>query len=179
MSGSGARLGGYWATEGSETSKPDERALNLEAMRMAADDLWRARQSMHVPLAVAAAITFHQVHGNTKAIAGRTDYDDALNIAASAISRLIPVYELSDPREGRKPLAIDLVKARFVRGATELRSLDGQAIRGLTVLRSEFASALSLIKRTGLPYSFAAMPAEQPADAEARVEGKEKRPLQD
>jgi hypothetical protein len=138
---------------------PDERTLDLEAERLAADEYWRTQEAGQIPLAVAAAIAFHQVHGNTRTILTREDYDDALNIAATAISRLIAVYAVKDPRDGRVPLAIDLTKARFTRGATELQWSAGGAMRGLTVVRGDFTSALSLIKRTGLPFSFAVLPA--------------------
>jgi hypothetical protein len=110
----------------------------------------------HVPLPVAAAITFHQVHRNTKAIISRDDYDDALNIAAVALSRLITLFCLVDPREGRTPVVADLTKQHFARGATELRCHDGQpTVRDLSVKRSDMLSAISLIKRIGLPFSFA------------------------
>jgi hypothetical protein len=149
---------------------PQERTLHLEAERLNMEELWRSHQAAQVPLAVAAAITFHQVHGNTKAIVTRADYDDALNIAAAAISRLIPIYSLSDPRAGRVQLAVDLTKARFQRGATELYTPGGQAVRDMTVRRAEFASALSLIKRTGLAFSFAALPGEPAPDTQAKKE---------
>ena len=151
---------------------PDERKLHLEAERLNTEELWRTYQAAQVPLAVAAAIAFHQVHGTTKAIVTRADYNDALNIAAAAISRLIPIYFSNDPRQGRAALPVDFTKARFMRGATELSFVDGSAIRGMTVLRAEFSSALSLIKRTGLAFSFAALPAEPPAETSARTQQK-------
>jgi hypothetical protein len=110
---------------------------------------------LYLPLPVAAAITFHQVHGNTKAIVSRQDYDDALNIAAAALSRLIAIYVLRDLREGRVALPVDLTRSHFARGATQLRSAN-ETIGELWVARRELVSALSLIKRTGLPFGFAA-----------------------
>jgi hypothetical protein len=107
-----------------------------------------------LPLPVAAAIAFHQAHGNTKAIVSRRDYDDALNIAAAALSRLVTIYVMRDPREGRVPLAVDLTRSHFTRGATQLHDAH-ETIGRLSVARGELLSALSLIKRTGLPFSFA------------------------
>ena len=130
----------------------DQVRLEVEAERTTA--LLQGAHDLYLPLSVAAAIAFHQAHGNTKAIVTRKDYDDALNIAAAALSRLIAVYVVRDPRVGRTPLAVDLTQAQFGRGATELRSAH-ETIGGLWVARSEFLSALSLIKRVGLPFSFA------------------------
>jgi hypothetical protein len=127
--------------------------LDAEAERTTA--LLQRATDLYLPLPVAAAITFHQVHGNTKAIVSRQDYDDALNIAAAALSRLIAIYVLRDPSEGRVALPIDLTRSHFTRGATRLRGAD-ETIGELWVARKELVSALSLIKRTGLPFGFAA-----------------------
>jgi len=115
----------------------------------------------HMSLAVAAALTFHQVHGNTKAIVTRQDYDDALNISASALSRLVAVYTRRDAREGRVAVAVDLTRQRFVRGATQLRSADGTTIGELSLKQTDVVSAISLIKRAGLPFSLALSPARK------------------
>jgi hypothetical protein len=127
-------------------------SLELEAQRTT--ELLQSPAQLYLPLSVAAAIAFHQAHGNTKAIVSRQDYDDALNIAAAALSRLIPVYVLRNPRLGREPLAIDLTRSHFARGATELRGAR-ETLTELWVARRDLVSALSLIKRTGLPFSFA------------------------
>ena len=151
------------------------------------DETIRCIGGAYVPLAVAAALTFHQAHGNTKAIVTRQDYEDALGIAAAALSRLIPIYTLKDPREGRIAIAVDLLHQRFVRGATELRCKDGTAVHELSVLRAELDDAVSLIKRADLVFSFAieppslasAQPAEDKRDREnfhARPAGKPTRP---
>lgn len=131
----------------------DEVRLEFEAERATAE-LQQRGEDMYLPLAVAAAITFHQVHRSTKAIVTRQDYDDALSIAAAALSRLIPIYSLRDPRLGRLAIKVDLTKAQFARGATQLRSADGTDGE-LSVARRDLVAALSLIKRTGLPFSFA------------------------
>lgn len=131
----------------------DEVRLEVEAERATAE-LQQRGGDTYMPLAVAAAITFHQVHHSTKAIVTRQDYDDALSIAAAALSRLIPIYSLRDPRLGRVAIKVDLTKAQFARGATQLRSADGTDTE-LSVARRDLVAALSLIKRTGLPFSFA------------------------
>ena len=131
----------------------NEVQLDVEADRASAQ--WQQRaDDLYWPLAVAAAVTFHQIHRSTKAFIIREDYDDALNLAAAALSRLIPIYTLRDPRRGREPVKVDLTRSQFARGATQLRGA-GETVEDLSVSRRDRLSALSLIKRTGLPFSFA------------------------
>jgi hypothetical protein len=129
--------------------------VDLDRERQRTDDLFQSMMFAHVPLAVAAAITFHQVHGNTRAIVTRQDYDDALNIAAAALSRLIAIYAMGDDHAGRVAISIDLTRQHFARGATELRNTDGSRRGELSLLRGELLSAISLIRRAGLPFAFA------------------------
>ena len=144
---------------------PDDRVDLLLESKQTEELVARSFQEAHVPLPVAAAITFHQVYGSTKAIISRDDYNDALNISAVALSRLITLYRLADPRESPTPVAADLTKQHFARGATELRCNDGQPpVRDLSVKRSDMLSAISLIKRTGLPFSFALVPAAETSE---------------
>jgi hypothetical protein len=129
----------------------DEICLEVESERTSA---LLQRADAYYPLPAAAAITFHQVHRNTTAIVSRREYDGALSIAAAALSRLISIYTLRDPRQGRVAVAVDLTKARFALGATQLRSSE-ETIGELWVSRGEMVSAMSLVKRAGLPFSFA------------------------
>lgn len=129
----------------------DRVRLEVEAERATA--LLQSGHDYYLPLAVAAAIAFHQAHGSTKAIVSRDDYDDGLNLAAAALSRLLTIYVLRDPRQGRVPLAIDLTSSRFSRGATELQ-FGAHTVRELSVSRHDLLAALALIKRAGLPLMF-------------------------
>ena len=145
----------------------DLQRLSLEVERLRAERIWHSMLGQHVPLSVAAATTFHQVHGNTKAIVTRKDYDDALNIAASALSSLVPVYTV-DARQRRVEVSINLVAQRFALGATQLRSADGGLIDNLSVQRSDLLFALTIVKRAGLPFGFALLAPqriESPEDA--------------
>lgn len=112
----------------------------------------------HVALCVAAAITLHRVHADAESVVTRADYEDALNIAAAALSRLITVFTVDDSRAGRNALRVDLVRYRFSRGATELRAHDGETIRRLSVSRSELLSAIPIMRRAGIPFRFALAP---------------------
>jgi hypothetical protein len=104
-------------------------------------------------LAIAAGIVFHQAHPGAASSVSRQDYEGALDLAAAALSRLIPVYVMRDPPGERATLMVDLTHARFARGAIELR-VRGETVGELSVARSDLLSAVSLIKRTGLPFSF-------------------------
>ena len=98
---------------------PNEQ-IRLEVESERTDALLQRVDHNYLPLRVAAAITFHQAYGGKNAVISRSDYDDALNIAAAALSRLMHVYTLREPREGRVVLAVDLTAARFARAHPEL-----------------------------------------------------------
>jgi len=129
----------------------DEVRLEIESQRTAA--LLQRVDNGYFPLAVAAAIAFHEAHRSATTCVSRQDYDGALDIAAAALSRLLPVYTLRDSRGERATLVVDLTRAQFARGATELRG-QGETVGELSVARGDLVSALSLIKRIGLPFSF-------------------------
>ena len=130
-----------------------EESVRLEAEAERATALLQSAHDYYVPLPVAAAIAFHQAHGSSKAIVSRDDYDDALNLAGAALSRLVTIYVLHDARQGRVPLTIDLTSSRFARGATELH-LAAASVSELSVSRHDLLAALALIKRAGLPLMF-------------------------
>ncbi len=160
---------------GRRTALPpeDDQRLSLEVERLRTEHIWRAILGEQVPMAVAAATTFHQVHGTTKAIVTRKDYDDALNIAAGALSSLLPVYT-RDAKGNRSEVPINLVTQRFALGATQLRSAEGHVITNLSVQRSDMLFALSIVKRAGLPFSFALLApdrVEPPQDVPAGEQG--------
>ncbi len=113
--------------------------------------LWRHSGQAYLPLSVAAAAVFHAVHHGTRAIANRQDYDDALNIAATAIARLMPIYVVEDPRRGRRPVSIDLTSDTFVRGATRLRRANGSSVSDMSVLTSDLHSTIAQLRKAGLP----------------------------
>ncbi len=123
--------------------------VDLTAERRRVESFWRLEQHPSVPLAAAAAFTFHQVRENSPAVASAEGYAAALNIAAAALSRLIPVYGFEDPKGERTRLRIDLTKHRFVNGAAELKSSDGKQIARLSVERQDVVTAIAFMKRTG------------------------------
>jgi hypothetical protein len=69
---------------------------------------------------------------------------------------------------------INLVTQRFALGATQLRSAEGHVITNLSVQRSDMLFALSIVKRAGLPFSFALLApdrVEPPQDVPAGEQG--------
>lgn len=151
---------------------PEERIfLEMEAARIR--ELLAEARHAHIPLSVASAMAFHLAYKSTRAILDRRDYDDALCITAAALSRLIPIYTLRDPREGRTEVKVDLASQSFVRGATQLRANNGELVEELTVARGDLEAAISLVKKAGLPFSLAISPGEEPATARTRQARKE------
>jgi hypothetical protein len=104
-----------------------------------------------LPIAVAAAATFHRVHRPAGAHISRKEYDGALNLAASLLSRLVAVYTIAAATQRRVQVPVNLATHRFVHAATQLQSRDGTgAQEKLFVRRSELLGAISEIKRAGV-----------------------------
>ena len=121
-----------------------------------ADHEWRIGQEAFMALSVAAAMVFHQAQGrSTAAITAPEEHDDALNIAASALSRLLPIYAMDERTHERIATRVDVLRGRFARGATEFRRSDGTVVAWMSVKRGDLTSALSLIRRVGIPFGFA------------------------
>ena len=134
-------------------STPREALVSLDLERARVEQILQGARGRRVPLAIAASSAIHIVSRNAHDMIARGSYDDALDIAAVAIARLIPVFALAHPCEGEKALAIDVTREHFANGATELRCSDGQTITALFIRHSDMLSALSLIQRTGLLFS--------------------------
>lgn len=120
---------------------------------------WRTSQEAFLPLPAAAAIVYRESPGGAAATPSRADHDDALNIAASALSRLVAIYAYDAQAHERVVVKLDLVQGRFARGATEFRRRDGDPLVELWVRRADLAAALARIERAGIPFSFALAPA--------------------
>ena len=134
-----------------------------------ADHEWRISQEGFVSLPAAAAIVFHQAQGRSaRAVASASDHDDALNIAARAISRLVDIYVVDDAAHLRRPTRLDLLTGKFIHGATEFRRNDGSSVHSMSVKRTDLTSALSLIKRVGIPFSLAIEAERRPGSRRRR-----------
>ncbi len=117
--------------------------LNLDARAgpARADEPTPNPAGEYLGLAAAAAAIFYAVHRMTADNLQRRDYDEALNLAAAAYSRVAPVYVLDDQRQGQVALPLDLTGPRFSNGATEVHGLDGRRFTGLSVRHADMLAA--------------------------------------
>lgn len=136
---------------------------------------WQVSQDQLVPLSVAAAMIFYQAHGSTAAIRSGADFNDALDIAASALSRLVAVYAI-EQGGSRVTLSIDLTAGSFCRGATQFRKRDGGMYAAMLVRRGDAVSAMSLIRRTGVPFAFVLAPAKEGEQQEHEQQQEQEKP---
>lgn len=117
---------------------------------------WQATEGAHVPLKLAAAWTFHEAYGAARDVMPHSQYDDALDLIAAALSRLVPIYSC-DKRTGRPvSLRLNLATGRFRNGATAYESKHGRKARtALMVRREHLPAATDLIRATGIPFFLA------------------------
>jgi hypothetical protein len=130
---------------------PDER-VDLAEERARTTQWLESRQKTHVPLAVAAAFAVLETCQDATDAVARHEYHDALNLAAAALSRFVPIFSLSDGQAQPVRIAADLRRARFVNGAAELYFNDGTAPTRLCVQREDLPQAVAAIQRAGLPF---------------------------
>jgi len=125
--------------------------VDLRADRERVAQLWDGSWAPRVPLAVAAALTFHETHRGGAALLSPGDYVSALDIAAAALARLAPIYSL-DGRGEQVALRIDLARQRFCGGAAGLQCLDGAILEPLAIARGDVLPALRTIGRSAIEY---------------------------
>jgi hypothetical protein len=99
----------------------------------------------HLPIAVAAAQTFFQVVGETPKQKKVGHLDQVLNNVAHALSNVAPLYH-PDGMTQRQIEPIELLNARFTRGATVLVLKDGTELRGITIRRSDVREAVTVLR---------------------------------
>jgi hypothetical protein len=136
--------------------------VDLAADRLRVEELWRTNQSTYVPLRLGASFTMHAV-GSTgpshEAVVTPHDYANALNIAAAALSAVIPIHAQLDGTQSWVAVAVDPVRDRFEGGATVLRGRDGKAVLNLLVKRAAVVSAIPIIERVGVTF-YVGLPAK-------------------
>jgi hypothetical protein len=125
--------------------------VDLSEDRTLVARLWNGSQAPRVPLSVAAAVTFHQTRRNGEARLSHAEYASALDIAAAALSRFIPIYTL-DGQGAPVAAAVDLARQRFRGGASELLRSDGTVLAPLDVLRNDLPPALAKMDRMLIEY---------------------------
>lgn len=91
-----------------------EKSFSFEEERARTQKLWQQSDGPFVPLSLAAAISLNEAQGGDRAIATRKDFDDALDVAASALASLVPAAALrgSSVRRGDALAAIAEMRRR-------------------------------------------------------------------
>lgn len=146
--------------------------VDLEQERERSGHLLQRLDHGLVALPLAAAVTLHQMHGPSRALVTRSEYDDALDIAASALSRLVEILTCANGSVEARVVPVDLTRQRFSRGASQLRGIDGRSVDRLFVWRGELLAAIPVVRRAGPLFSFAIAPRAAP-EGDARAHGVE------
>ena len=132
--------------------------VDLDADREKVECMWLNTQGQFVKLSLAAAFVFHKTRrGNEQALTG-IEYEGALNIAATVLACLIPVYTM-DEKGQWTPVIIDLSLHEFRGGAIQLlRSADGAALSPMSVVRDDVGKALQEVASAGFEIAYRAPP---------------------
>ena len=125
--------------------------VDLRQDRARVAELWSGSLTAHVPLAVAAAFAFHHTRRGKEAVLSEREYAGALDIAASALACLAPIYTL-DGRGEPVAVPIDFAQHRFGAGATKVHCADGSILAPLAIERSKVLPAVVKIERVGVEY---------------------------
>jgi len=128
---------------------PDD-LVNLAEQREQVLESWDREREDFVPLGIAAAITLHVCLADAAIDVASDSYRNALNVAAAALSRLIPIYLEVDCPQSRELIDVDIAKHRFQNGATELHSRDGETMAPLRVNRHDVLAAIPKCRQAGL-----------------------------
>src|SRR5579859_1463531 len=110
-------------------------------------------QHDYLELSIAAAMVLREAGHPGAATEPGHDFNEKLNIAAGALARLLTIYGVDEISRAHTPIAPDAVAGEFVEGAAAFRHHAGYMVRSLGVRRSDLASALSLIRRIGVPFA--------------------------
>ena len=129
--------------------------VDLVADREEVVGLWNGRQAPRVQLSLAAAYVFHQTRRGDEAAFTGNEYAAALDIAAAALSCLIPIYTVNQLGEWIA-VHIDLTRQKFRGGATQLLRADGAIVESMSIVRNDARHALAALERGGVEISYVA-----------------------
>ena len=125
--------------------------VDLRQARDEVEDIWIGSQEPWLPLPVAAAFTFHQTRRNVANLLTPDEYERALDIAAAALSCLIPIYS-PDGQGTPVPVRINLAHQKFCGGAARVQSADGAVLAPLSIVRGDVLPAVIAIERSKIDY---------------------------
>jgi len=138
----------------------ERETVDLATEWVRVEELWRTNQSTYVPLQLAASFTVHAAGSAPslyEALVTPDDHLNALNIAAAALSAVIPIYAQHHGTRSWVAVFVDPVHQRFEDGATVLRNRDGETILNLAVKRADVVAAIPTIERVGVAF-YAGLP---------------------
>lgn len=130
--------------------------VDLDADREKVECMWLNSQGQFVKLSLAAAFLFHKTRRGTEQALTGIEYDGALDIAATVIACLIPVYTVDEQKQWTAVI-IDLSLHEFRGGATQLqRSADGATLAPMSVVRDDVGHALQEVSSAGFEIAYRA-----------------------
>ena len=124
---------------------PDGQLVNLRSERLLVERQWNGSEDEFVPLSLAAALALYESLTNAEDDVRAGDYDEALNLAAIAMSCVAAVYTM-DHRQRWAKVQIDLRTDRFAFRASEVRTMNGGTVAPVYMKRAEVLSALPIIR---------------------------------
>jgi hypothetical protein len=129
--------------------------VDLVADREIVVGLWNASQAQYVPLSLAASFVFHQTRRGDEAALTGNEYAGALDIAATVLSCLVPIYTVNGQEE-RIAVSVDLSSQKFRGGATQLLRTDRTIVASMSIVRDDVLHALLSFERTGVEIAYLA-----------------------
>jgi hypothetical protein len=132
---------------------PEARAVvDLRQECEQVEEFWTRGRASWVALSVAAAFAFHRTRRNVANLLFPEEYANALDIAAAALSCVIPIYT-PDGRGLPVPVPVNLARHRFRGGATKVQRADGTVVSPLDVVRRDLPPALVAIEGANIDYA--------------------------
>lgn len=125
--------------------------VDLRRDREEVEQAWTRNQAPWLPLPVAAAFTFHQTRRNVAHLLAPDEYERALDIAAAALSCLIPIYT-QDGQGTPVAVRINLAHQKFCGGAARVQCADGAVLAPLSIVRGDVLPAVIAIERSKIDY---------------------------
>jgi hypothetical protein len=109
-------------------------------------------RGQHLALPVAAYFACTRLVADPLRVYDVQHLNDLLELAASALCKLAPVY-VADPEGApmRRLAQHELEGARLQRGATRLVLRDGRTLSSLSVRRSDLRQAIAVLQAVGIP----------------------------
>jgi hypothetical protein len=108
-------------------------------------------EDQHIGLSTASGIAYDQLAERKRSFYDVEHFNEVLNNAAQALIRITPVYLIDLITGERRRLSdAELLEARVSRGATVLVLADGRKVKDLSLLRSDLAAAIKILKNTGV-----------------------------